>query len=52
VYGVANPNFGSGLYSLNLSYAPVPLPAAAWLLASGLVLLRARHRKETVINAR
>lgn len=52
VYGVANPNFGSGIYSLNLSYAPVPLPAAAWLLASGLVLLRARRRKETVINAR
>jgi hypothetical protein len=49
VYGVADPNFGSGLYSLNLSYAPVPLPAAAWLLLSGLALLR---RKQTVINAR
>jgi hypothetical protein len=52
VYGIADPNFGSGLYSLNLSYSPVPLPAAAWLLASGLVLLRTRRRKETVINAR
>jgi hypothetical protein len=52
VYGVADPSFGAGLYSLNLSYAPVPLPAAAWLLMSGLVLLRARRRKETVINAR
>jgi len=51
VYGVADPRFGSGLYSLNLSYAPVPLPAAAWLLASGLVLLRTHRRKETVINA-
>jgi len=53
VYGVADPNFSSGLYSLNLSYAPVPLPAAAWLLASGLALLtRKRTGKETVINAR
>jgi hypothetical protein len=52
VYGVADPNFGSGLYSLNLSYSPVPLPASAWLLASGIALLRARRRKETVINAR
>jgi hypothetical protein len=43
VYGVADPNFGSGLYSLNLSYAPVPLPAAAVLLASGLALIRRRR---------
>jgi hypothetical protein len=52
VYGVADPAFGSGLYSLNLSYAPVPVPAAAWLFGSGLLMLRARRRKETVINAR
>ena len=52
VYGTADPNFGSGLYSLNLSYAPVPLPAAAWLLASGFALIRTRRRKETVINGR
>ena len=51
VYGVADPNFGSGLYSLNLSYAPVPLPAAAWLLLSGLALLRRqtnRHQRSLV----
>jgi hypothetical protein len=51
VYGVADPAFGSGLYSLNLSYAPVPLPAASWLLLSGLALLRSRRSKESVINA-
>jgi hypothetical protein len=51
VYGVADPNFGSGLYSLNLSYSPVPVPAAAWLMVSGLALIRTRRRKETVINA-
>jgi hypothetical protein len=51
VYGIADPNFGSGLYSLNLSYSPVPLPAAAWLLISGFALVRTRRRKETVINA-
>ena len=51
VYGVADPNFGSGLYSLNLSYAPVPLPAAAWLLLSGLALLARktnRHQRSLV----
>lgn len=53
VYGVADPTLGSGLYSLNLSYAPVPLPAAGWLLATGLALFaRRRAGKETVINAR
>ena len=51
VYGVADPAFGSGLYSLNLSYAPVPLPAAAWLLMSGLGLFGLRRRQESVINA-
>ncbi|MEO8019357.1 MAG: hypothetical protein ABI769_16220 [Pseudomonadota bacterium] len=51
VYGVANPNVGSGLYSLNLSYSPVPLPAAAWLLMSGLALIRTCGRKKTVISA-
>jgi hypothetical protein len=51
VYGVADPAFGSGLYSLNLSYAPVPLPAAAWLLLSGLALLPRktnRHQRSLV----
>lgn len=51
VYGIADPSFGSGLYSLNLSYAPVPLPAAAWLFASGLALVGAR-RKQSVTKHR
>ncbi len=51
VYGVADPNFGSGLYSLNLSYSPVPIPAAGWLLLSGLALLARktkRHQRSLV----
>jgi hypothetical protein len=51
VYGVADPNFGSGLYSLNLKYSPVPLPMAAWLLLSGLALLPRktnRHQRSLV----
>lgn len=51
VYGIADPNFGSGLYSLNISYSPVPLPAAAWLLLSGLALLPRktnRHQRSLV----
>lgn len=53
VYGIADPNFGVGLYSLNLSYSPVPLPGAAWLLLSGVALFAIRRRagKENVINA-
>lgn len=51
VYGIADPSFGGGLYSLNLSYSPVPLPGAAWLLASGIALFGAR-RKQNVINRR
>jgi hypothetical protein len=51
VYGIADPTFGVGLYSLNLSYAPVPLPAAPLLLVSGFALF-ALARKKIVINDR
>lgn len=34
-----------GLYHLSASFAPVPLPAAAWLLLSGLVAVGATARK-------
>src|SRR5262249_52736100 len=53
VYGIADASYGSGIYSLNLSYSPVPLPAAAWLFAScfAVVGLRRRAGKQTVINA-
>jgi hypothetical protein len=50
VFGVADPNFGSGLYSLNLSYSPVPLPASALLLLSGLAMLRRKtNRNERLL---
>jgi hypothetical protein len=38
-YAVATPGFNSGAYALDVSYAPVPLPAAGWLLLSGMGLL-------------
>lgn len=35
-----------GLYNLSASFAPVPLPAAAWLLLSGLVAVGAASRRK------
>jgi hypothetical protein len=38
VYGVGAPGISTASYFLNISYAPIPLPAAVWMLLSGLAL--------------
>jgi hypothetical protein len=54
VYGVATPGVNVGSYYLDITHAyqqPIPLPAAFWLLLSGLfsasLLGRARRRSST-----
>jgi hypothetical protein len=38
VYGAGAPLISTASYFLNISYAPIPLPAAVWMLLSGLAL--------------
>jgi len=46
VYAVPDSSAGTGVYHINVSFAPtVPLPAAGWLLFSGLTGLTAFRRK-------
>ncbi|HVY81211.1 MAG TPA: VPLPA-CTERM sorting domain-containing protein [Steroidobacteraceae bacterium] len=50
VSGTAQGAFDMGLYSLKVDFAPVPLPAAAWLLLSGFVGFVATQRKRHVAS--
>ena len=58
VYASATGAKNTGLYSLNISFvpsalpeqAPVPLPAAGWMLLSGVMALFAARRKHTDVT--
>jgi hypothetical protein len=54
VFATPNALIGAGLYHINIDFtsavAPVPLPAAAWLLLSGLCGIVALRRKHTTVT--
>jgi hypothetical protein len=47
VFARSQDKYSPGVYHLQASFAPVPLPAAAWLLLSGLGGLAAFRRKHS-----
>lgn len=50
VSGTAQGALDMGLYSLKVNFTPVPLPAAAWLLLSGLAGFVVTQRKRHVVR--
>ncbi len=47
IFAVGGGDMKTGLYNVNINLAPVPLPAAIWLLGSGIAGFAALRRKSS-----